>query len=72
MRKRWPPSNPIMSPAADFDGNFTGALGIPTLDGLGVCGDGVHTKQEHLGVSSIVPRTRPLAGLYEAPSDRNS
>ena len=27
------------------DGNFTGALGIPTLDGLGVVGDGVHTKR---------------------------
>lgn len=53
------------------DGNFTGALGIPTLDGLGVCGDGVHTKQEHLLVSSLVPRARLLAGLFEALSDRN-
>ena len=53
------------------DGNFTGALGIPTLDGLGVCGDGVHTKQEHLLVSSLVPRARLLAGLFEALSERN-
>ena len=53
------------------DGNFTGALGVPTLDGLGVCGDGVHTKQEHLLVSSLVPRARLLAGLFEALSDRN-
>ena len=53
------------------DGNFTGALGIPTLDGLGVCGDGVHTKQEHLLVSSLVPRARLFAGLLEALSDRN-
>jgi glutamate carboxypeptidase len=53
------------------DGNFTGALGIPTLDGLGVCGDGVHTKHEHLLVSSLVPRARLLAGLFEALSDRN-
>lgn len=53
------------------DGNFTGALGIPTLDGLGVCGDGVHTKEEYLSVSSLVPRARLLAGLYEALSDRN-
>ncbi len=53
------------------DGNFTGALGIPTLDGLGVCGDGVHTKQEHLLVSSLVPRARLLAGLFEALSARN-
>jgi len=53
------------------DGNFTGALGIPTLDGLGPTGDGVHTKQEYLDVSSLVPRARLLAGLYEALSDRN-
>ena len=53
------------------DGNFTGALGIPTLDGLGVCGDGVHTKQEHLLVSSLVPRARLMAGLFEALSERN-
>ena len=53
------------------DGNFTGALGIPTLDGLGVCGDGVHTKQEHLLVSSLVPRARLMAGLFEAVSERN-
>lgn len=53
------------------DGNFTGALGIPTLDGLGVVGDGVHTKQEHLLVSSLVPRARLLASLFEALSERN-
>jgi glutamate carboxypeptidase len=53
------------------DGNFTGALGIPTLDGLGVCGDGVHTKREHLLVSSLVPRARLMAGLFEALSERN-
>jgi glutamate carboxypeptidase len=53
------------------DGNFTGALGVPTLDGLGVCGDGVHTKQEHLLVSSLVPRARLFAGLLEELSKRN-
>lgn len=45
------------------DGNFTGALGIATLDGLGVCGDGAHTHGEHLVISSLVPRARLLAGL---------
>jgi glutamate carboxypeptidase len=51
------------------DGNFTGALGIPTLDGLGVHGKGLHTKSEHIYVSSLVPRTQLLAGLYRALSD---
>lgn len=45
------------------DGNFTGALGIPTLDGLGVCGKGSHTFYEHLYCSSLIPRARLLAGL---------
>lgn len=48
------------------DGNFTGALGIPTLDGLGVQGDGAHTDHEHLLVSSLEPRARLLAGLFES------
>lgn len=47
------------------DGNFTGALGLPTLDGLGVCGAGAHTHEEHLLVSSLEPRARLLAGLFE-------
>lgn len=47
------------------DGNFTGAMGIPTLDGLGVVGDGPHTHEEHLLVSSLVPRTQLLIRLFE-------
>ena len=47
------------------DGNFTGALGLPTLDGLGPCGDGAHTHDEYILYSSLVPRARLLAGLLE-------
>ena len=47
------------------DGNFTGAMGIATLDGLGVAGAGAHTFKEHLLVSSLVPRCRLLAALLE-------
>jgi glutamate carboxypeptidase len=47
------------------DGNFTAALGVPTLDGLGVDGAGAHTLDEHMLVSSIVPRTALLAKLIE-------
>ena len=45
------------------DGNFTGALGIPTLDGLGVCGEGIHTLEERLHVASLPRAARLLAGL---------
>jgi glutamate carboxypeptidase len=47
------------------DGNFTGALGVPTLDGLGVMGNGAHTHEEHILVSSLVPRATLLARLVE-------
>jgi glutamate carboxypeptidase len=45
------------------DGNFTAALGVPTLDGLGIDGDGAHTLHEHALVSSIAPRARLMATL---------
>ncbi len=47
------------------DGNFTGAMGIPTLDGLGVQGAGGHTLEEHLLLDSLVPRAKLLAGLLQ-------
>jgi glutamate carboxypeptidase len=47
------------------DGNFTAALGVPTLDGLGIDGDGAHTLQEYGLISSIAPRRRLMARLFE-------
>ena len=46
------------------DGNFTAAF-APTLDGLGVDGDGGHTLEERLYIDSIVPRTSLLIRLLE-------
>jgi glutamate carboxypeptidase len=48
------------------DGNFTGAMGIATLDGLGACGQGAHTLAEYLEVDSLVQRGRLFAGLLAA------
>ena len=45
------------------DGNFTGAMGIPTLDSLGVRGAGLHTLNEHIQVDSLSERARLMAGL---------
>jgi glutamate carboxypeptidase len=45
------------------DANFTGAAGIPSLDGLGLLGAGYHTLEEHIEVDSLVQRTRLIAGL---------
>jgi len=48
------------------DGNFTGAMGIATLDGLGVQGAGAHTLDEHIVVESLAYRGRLMAGLLAA------
>jgi glutamate carboxypeptidase len=45
------------------DGNFTGAMGVTTLDGLGVQGALAHTLEEHVLVDSLVPRAKLMAGL---------
>jgi glutamate carboxypeptidase len=48
------------------DGNFTAALGVPTLDGLGMVGEGAHAPHESILVDRIADRTALLAGLLEA------
>jgi len=48
------------------DGNFTGAMGIPTLDGLGIQGALAHTLEEHVQVSSMAPRAKLFAGLLQS------
>ena len=45
------------------DGNFTAALGIPTLDGCGAVGDGAHALHEHVEIDALVPRAAVIAGL---------
>ena len=47
------------------DGNFTGALGIPTLDGLGADGHGAHSNDEYIYYSSLVERCRLMVRLME-------
>jgi len=48
------------------DGNFTAALGIPTLDGLGAVGEGAHAANESILLSRIADRTALLAKLIAA------
>jgi glutamate carboxypeptidase len=50
------------------DANFCAALGVPTLDGLGIDGDGAHTTWECALASSIAPRTRLMRRLLETLS----
>jgi glutamate carboxypeptidase len=45
------------------DGNFTSALGVPTLDGMGAVGAGAHADHEHLLPQYLAPRTALLAAM---------
>jgi glutamate carboxypeptidase len=45
------------------DGNFTSALGMPTLDGLGCAGAGAHARHEHIRVRETLERVALLAAL---------
>jgi glutamate carboxypeptidase len=48
------------------DGNFTAALGIPTLDGLGAVGDGAHAAHESVVIAELPKRAALLAGLISS------
>jgi glutamate carboxypeptidase len=45
------------------DGNFTAALGVPTLDGMGAVGGGAHATHEHVVLAHLEERTRLLAAM---------
>ena len=47
------------------DGNFTAAMGIPTLDGLGCTGAGAHAPEEHIRWPDLAPRCAVLCELLE-------
>jgi glutamate carboxypeptidase len=50
------------------DGNFTAALGVPTLDGLGAVGEGAHAANESILIDRIPDRVALLASLVSAAS----
>jgi glutamate carboxypeptidase len=45
------------------DGNFTAALGVPTLDGFGAIGDGAHALHEHVEIDGLAPRAAVISGV---------
>jgi glutamate carboxypeptidase len=53
------------------DGNFTAALGIPTLDGLGAVGEGAHAANESILINRIPDRVALLAALASGVTDLN-
>jgi glutamate carboxypeptidase len=59
-------SLPEGSTGGASDGNFTAALGLPTLDGLGACGGGAHADDEHVLVASLPQRALLLFHLLQS------
>ncbi len=53
------------------DGNFTSALGIPTLDGMGAVGEGAHATHESVELEQLAYRTALLAAMIRDPENRN-
>jgi glutamate carboxypeptidase len=54
---------PEASTGGGSDGNFTSALGVPTLDGMGAVGEGAHAAHESVFLEHLAPRTALLAGM---------
>lgn len=52
-----------ISTGGGSDGNFTAALGIPTLDGMGAVGEGAHAAHESILLKALAPRTALLAAM---------
>lgn len=48
------------------DGNFTAAIGVPTLDGLGAVGGGAHADHEFVMIDTMPDRAALIAGLVDA------
>ena len=48
------------------DGNFTAAIGIPTLDGLGACGGGAHAESEYIKIKTMGERAALAAAITRA------
>ncbi|RWR34946.1 M20/M25/M40 family metallo-hydrolase [Sinirhodobacter populi] len=55
---------PYVSSGGGSDANFSGALRVASLCSLGVAGEGLHTLNEHIVISSLAPRARLMVGLY--------
>jgi glutamate carboxypeptidase len=47
------------------DGNFTAAIGVPTLDGLGAVGGGAHADHEYVVVDTMPERAKLVAGIVD-------
>jgi glutamate carboxypeptidase len=66
LARRIDPGIGAVSVGGASDGNFTAAIGVPTLDGLGAVGGGAHADHEYVVVSTMPERARLLAGIIEA------
>ncbi len=66
LAERASPGIPGFAVGGGSDGNFTAAIGVPTLDGLGAVGGGAHADTEHVVVSTMPARAALVANIVAA------
>jgi glutamate carboxypeptidase len=59
----------VVATGGASDGNFTGALGVPTIDGLGPVGDGYHTDDEFFREETLTTRTALTAAALRLATE---
>jgi glutamate carboxypeptidase len=60
----------LISTGGGSDGNFTAAMGIPTIDAMGPRGGRAHSKDEYLELDSVVPNTRLICEILRAAAEK--
>ena len=59
----------LIATGGGSDGNFTAALGIPTIDGMGPRGGKAHSEDEFLDLSSIIPTVQLVCEICKAAAE---
>ncbi|HWR91220.1 MAG TPA: M20/M25/M40 family metallo-hydrolase, partial [Desulfobacterales bacterium] len=60
----------LISTGGGSDGNFTAAMGIPTIDAMGPRGGRAHSAEEYLELDSVVPNTRLICQILRAAAEK--
>jgi len=59
----------LISTGGGSDGNFTAAMGIPTIDAMGPRGGRAHSADESLELDSVLPNTQMICEILKAAAE---
>jgi glutamate carboxypeptidase len=60
----------LISTGGGSDGNFTAAMGVPTIDAMGPRGGRAHSADEYLELDSVVPNTQMICEILKAAAEQ--